>query len=76
MPASQVYQWQEGLSPGTHTSELKQSKLSLLQYDEPFLQQGSGKHVDARMHLGPSCCLFYTFLLFVHSFFPLFVVVF
>lgn len=36
MPASQVYQWQGGLSPWTRTAELKQSKPSLLEYDEPF----------------------------------------
>ena len=38
MPASQVYQWQRGLRPWPHTSKLKQSKSSPLEYYEPLLR--------------------------------------
>lgn len=38
MPASQVYQWQRGFRPWPHTSKLKQSKLSPLEYYEPLLR--------------------------------------
>lgn len=37
MPASQVYKWQRGLRPWPHTSKLKQSKSSPLEYYEPLL---------------------------------------